>query len=42
MIKEAIFKIVGKEDLTYEEARTVMNEIMNGQTTSTQNAGSPR
>jgi len=38
MIKEAIFKIVGKEDLTYEEARTVMNEIMNGQTTSTQNA----
>ena len=38
MIKEAIFKIVGKEDLTYEEARTVMNEIMNGQTTPTQNA----
>lgn len=38
MIKEAIFKIVGKEDLTYEEAKTVMNEIMHGQTTATQNA----
>lgn len=38
MIKEAIVKIVNKEDLTYEEAYTVMNEIMNGETTSTQNA----
>ena len=28
MIKEAIVKIVSKEDLTYEEAYTVMNEIM--------------
>ena len=38
MIKEAIVKIVNKEDLTYEEAYTVMNEIMNGETTPTQNA----
>ena len=38
MIKEAIVKIVSKEDLTYEEAYTVMNEIMSGQTTPTQNA----
>lgn len=38
MIKEAIVKIVNKEDLTYEEAYTVMNEIMSGETTSTQNA----
>lgn len=38
MIKEAIEKIVMKEDLTYEEAYTVMNEIMSGETTQTQNA----
>ena len=38
MIKEAIVKIVNKGDLTYEEAYTVMNEIMGGETTSTQNA----
>jgi len=38
MIKEAIIKIVGKEDLTFEEAYTVMNEIMSGKTTATQNA----
>ncbi|MCR5267887.1 MAG: anthranilate phosphoribosyltransferase [Lachnospiraceae bacterium] len=38
MIKEAIVKIVNKEDLTYEEAFTVMNEIMSGETTPTQNA----
>lgn len=38
MIKEAIFKIVTKEDLTYDEAYTVMNEIMSGETTPTQNA----
>ena len=38
MIKEAIEKIVMKQDLTYEEAYTVMNEIMNGETTPTQNA----
>ena len=38
MIKEAIEKIVLKEDLTYDEAYTVMNEIMSGETTPTQNA----
>ena len=38
MIKEAIVKIVNKEDLTYDEAYAVMNEIMSGQTTPTQNA----
>ena len=38
MIKEAIVKIVSKQDLTYEEAYTVMNEIMSGETTATQNA----
>ncbi len=38
MIKEAIIKIVNKEDLTYEEARDTMLEIMRGETTPTQNA----
>lgn len=38
MIKEAIIKLVNKGDLTYEEAKTVMNEIMSGETTPTQNA----
>ncbi len=38
MIKEAIEKVVIKQDLTYDEAYTVMSEIMNGQTSPTQNA----
>jgi len=38
MIKEAIVKIVNKQDLSYDEAYAVMNEIMNGETTPTQNA----
>lgn len=38
MIKEAIVKIVNKGDLSYDEAYAVMNEIMNGETTPTQNA----
>ncbi len=38
MIKEAIVKIVNKEDLNYDEAYTVMNEIMSGETSATQNA----
>ena len=38
MIKEAIVKIVGKEDLTYNEAYDVINEIMSGETSATQNA----
>lgn len=38
MIKEAITKIVNKGDLTYDEAYQVMNEVMSGETTPTQNA----
>lgn len=38
MIKESIVKLVNKENLTYDEAYAVMNEIMSGQTTATQNA----
>lgn len=38
MIKEAIVKIVSKQDMTFDEAYAVMHEIMSGQTTVTQNA----
>ena len=38
MIMDAIAKIVNKQDLTYDEAYTVINEIMSGETTPTQNA----
>ena len=38
MIKDAIIKVVNKGDLTYDEAKTVMLEIMSGKTTPTQNA----
>ena len=38
MIKEAIVKIVDKQDLSFEEAYSVMNEIMSGETSATQNA----
>ena len=38
MIREAIAKVVAKGDLTYGEAYAVMNEIMSGETTPTQNA----
>ncbi len=38
MIKEAIEKVVNKQDLSYDEAYTVMNEIMSGESTPTQNA----
>lgn len=38
MIKEAIVKIVNKQDLSYDEAYAVMNEIMSGETSPTQNA----
>ena len=38
MIKEAIVKIVDKQDLTYDEAYAVISEIMSGKTTPTQNA----
>lgn len=36
MIKEAIIKLSKKEDLTYQEAETVMNEIMSGEATDVQ------
>lgn len=38
MISEAIKKIVDKKDLSYDEAYAVMNEIMSGETSPTQNA----
>lgn len=38
MIKEAITKIVNKKDLNYNEAYSVMNEIMSGDTSQVQNA----
>ncbi len=38
MIKEAIVKIVNKQDLTYDEAFAVMNEIMSGESSQIQNA----
>lgn len=38
MIKEAIVKIVDKQDLAYDEAYTVITEIMSGETSPTQNA----
>ena len=38
MIHEAIEKIVSKQDLSYDEAYSVMNEIMNGETSQVQNA----
>ena len=36
MIKEAIIKLSQKQDLTYEEAEQVMNEIMEGRATDVQ------
>ncbi|MDD3542318.1 MAG: anthranilate phosphoribosyltransferase [Petrimonas sp.] len=38
MIKNSIIKIVDKQDLSYDEAYCVMNEIMSGETTQVQNA----
>ena len=38
MIKEAIIKIVNKEDLSYDEAYAVMNEVMSGESSQVQNA----
>ena len=38
MIKEAIIKLSKKEDLTYDEAESVMNEIMDGAATPVQMA----
>lgn len=36
MIKEAIYKVVNQEDLTYEMAEKVMDEIMSGEATEIQ------
>ena len=36
MIKEAIIKLSKKEDLTYEMAETVMDEIMSGEASPVQ------
>lgn len=36
MIKEAIIKLTNKENLTYEEAKAVMNEIMSGEASDVQ------
>ncbi|MCR5641276.1 MAG: anthranilate phosphoribosyltransferase [Lachnospiraceae bacterium] len=36
MIREAIFKVTKKENLTYDEARTVMDEIMAGEASQLQ------
>lgn len=38
MIKQAIEKIVDKQNLTYDEAYAVMNEVMNGESSAMQNA----
>ncbi len=38
MIKEAIIKLAKKEDLSYAEAETVMNEIMSGEASQVQMA----
>nr|WP_276542636.1 anthranilate phosphoribosyltransferase [Corynebacterium glucuronolyticum] len=38
VISEALKKLVIKEDLTYDEAYAVMDEIMSGESTPTQNA----
>ncbi len=38
MIAEAIKKVVRKQDLTYQEAREVMDEIMSGEATEVQEA----
>ncbi len=38
MIKEAIIKVVDKQNLTYEEAYRVMDEMLSGETSPIQNA----
>lgn len=38
MIREAIIKLAGKQNLTYQEAEAVMNEIMDGRTSQVQTA----
>ncbi len=36
MIKEAILKLTNKQDLSYEEAEQVMDEIMSGEASEVQ------
>ena len=36
MIKEAILKLAGRENLTYDEAYQVMDEIMSGEASNVQ------
>lgn len=38
MIQEATKKLIERQDLTYDEANTVINEIMSGETTNVQTA----
>ena len=38
MIREAIIKLASKQNLTYQEAEAVMNEIMDGRTSQVQTA----
>lgn len=38
MIEQAIKKLVNQEDLTYNEARQVMDELMSGQASAVQTA----
>ena len=39
MIKEAIYKLINHEDLTYEESLAVMGEMMDGTATQAQMGG---
>ena len=36
MIKEAIFSLIQKKDLSFEQSKQVMNEIMSGEATEVQ------
>ncbi|MCB7112382.1 anthranilate phosphoribosyltransferase, partial [[Eubacterium] rectale] len=38
MIEQAIKKLVNREDLTYSQARQVMDELMSGQASAVQTA----
>ena len=38
MIREATTKLIGRNDLSYEEAAAVMNEIMSGEASAVQTA----
>ena len=38
MIKKAIYKLLNRENLSLDEAKDVMDEIMGGKTTNAQNS----